>query len=141
VPGHALARQAKVEHVEVLFLLLFKRLLVDQTCISCQQSCVLSLLYAKGSLSFVSFEWKYGLGGKIWWCEVSSVYTFSLRQNPCQIVSNDFGLISNFTRVCLGYFGATLIFGLCGFELWKTENTTNLWEGVKIQILNFLNFP
>jgi hypothetical protein len=62
---------------------------------------------------------------------------FSLRQNPCQIMSNDFGLISNFTKVFLGYFGATLIFGLCGFELWKTENTSELWEGVKIQISEF----
>jgi hypothetical protein len=44
----------------------------------------------------------------------------SPRQSPCQIMSNDFGLISNLTRVCLGYFGATLVFGLCGFELWKT---------------------
>jgi hypothetical protein len=39
-----------------LFLLLFKRLLVDQMCISCQQSCVLSLHCAKGSLSCVSPE-------------------------------------------------------------------------------------
>jgi hypothetical protein len=53
---------------------------------------------------------------------------FIPKQNQCQIVSNDFGLISNFTRVCLGYFGATLIFGLCGFEF-------------EIQVLNYLNFP
>jgi hypothetical protein len=63
------------------------------------------------------------------------------RQNPCQIVSNYFGLISNFTRVFLGYFCATLIFGLCGFEFWKTENTSELWKGVKIQISEFPNFP
>jgi hypothetical protein len=66
---------------------------------------------------------------------------FKLRQNLCQIVSNDFGLISIFTRVCLGYFGATLIFGLCGFEFWKTGNTSELWEGFKIQISEFLSFP
>jgi hypothetical protein len=55
-------------------------------------------------------------------------------------MSNDFGLISNFTRVFLGYFGATLIFGLYGFEFWKTGNTSELWEGFKIQIFEFLNF-
>jgi hypothetical protein len=55
---------------------------------------------------------------------------FKPRQNSCQIVSNDFGLISNFVRVFLGYFGATLIFGLCGFEFWKIENTSELWKGV-----------
>jgi hypothetical protein len=52
------------------------------------------------------------------------------RQNLCQIVSNDFGLISNFSRVFLGYFGATLIFGLYAFELWKIGNTSELWERV-----------
>jgi hypothetical protein len=52
------------------------------------------------------------------------------RQNLCQIVSNDFGLISTFSRVFLGYFCATLIFGLYGFELWKTGNTYELWERV-----------
>jgi hypothetical protein len=33
---------------------------------------------------------------------------FNPRQNPCQFMSNGFGLSSNFTRVCLGYFGATI---------------------------------
>jgi hypothetical protein len=61
------------------------------------------------------------------------------RQNLCQIVSNDFGLISNFSRVFLGYFGATLIFGLYGFELWKTGNTSELWE--RVLKFRFLNFP
>jgi hypothetical protein len=65
-----------------LFLLLFKCLLVDQMCISCQQSCVLSLHCAKGSLSCVSPEWRYGLVGKIWWCEVSSVYTTQPETKP-----------------------------------------------------------
>jgi hypothetical protein len=51
---------------------------------------------------------------------------FKPRQNPCQIKSNDFVLISNFTKVFLGYFGATLIFRLYGFEFWKTENTSEL---------------
>jgi hypothetical protein len=44
-------------------------------------------------------------------------------------MSNDFGLISNFSRVFLEYFGATLIFGLYGFELWKTGNTFELGKG------------
>jgi hypothetical protein len=48
------------------------------------------------------------------------------RQNMCQVMSNDLGLISNFSRVFLGYFGATLIFGLRGFEFWKIGNTSNL---------------
>jgi hypothetical protein len=42
--------------------------------------------------------------------------------------------------VCLGYFGATLIFGFCEFELWKLENTSELWEGVRIQISEFSEF-
>jgi hypothetical protein len=33
------------------------------------------------------------------------------RQILGQIMSNDFGLISNFTRVCRRYFGAILSFG------------------------------
>jgi hypothetical protein len=65
---------------------------------------------------------------------------FKPRQNPCQIVSNDFGLISNFAREFLGYFGATLIFGLYGFEFWNTENTSELWEGFKIHFSEFLIF-
>jgi hypothetical protein len=52
------------------------------------------------------------------------------RQNLCQVMSNDFGLISNFSRVFLRYFGATLIFGLYGFEPWKTGNTSEIWEWV-----------
>jgi hypothetical protein len=65
---------------------------------------------------------------------------FKPRQNPCQIVSNDFGLISNFTRVFLVYFGATLIFGLYGFEFWKIGNISEPWEGIKIQFSKFLIF-
>jgi hypothetical protein len=52
------------------------------------------------------------------------------RQNLRQVMSNDFGLISNFSRVFLRYFGATLIFGLYGFEPWKTGNTSEIWEWV-----------
>jgi hypothetical protein len=55
---------------------------------------------------------------------------FKLRQNLRQVMSNDLGLISNFSIVFLGYFGATLIFGLCGFEFWKIGNTSELWERV-----------
>jgi hypothetical protein len=52
------------------------------------------------------------------------------RQNICQVVLNDFGWLSNFSRVFIWYFGATLIFGLYGFEFWKTGNTSKLWERV-----------
>jgi hypothetical protein len=38
---------------------------------------------------------------------------FSLRQNTCQTMSNGFGLGSNFSRACLGYFGALLSIGPC----------------------------
>jgi hypothetical protein len=48
------------------------------------------------------------------------------RQNLCQVMSNDLGLISNFSRVFLGYFGATLVFGLCGIKFCKTRNTSEL---------------
>jgi hypothetical protein len=48
------------------------------------------------------------------------------RQNRCQVVSNDLGLISNFSRVFLGYFGATFIFVLRGSEFWKIGNTSEL---------------
>jgi hypothetical protein len=63
------------------------------------------------------------------------------RQNRCQVMSNDLGLISNFSIVFLEYFGATLIFGLYGFEPWKIGNTSELWEGFEIQFSEFLNFP
>jgi hypothetical protein len=52
------------------------------------------------------------------------------RQNLCQVVSNDFGLFPDFSRVFLGYFGATLIFVPYGFEFWKIGNTSELWERV-----------
>jgi hypothetical protein len=39
-------------------------------------------------------------------------------------------LISNFTRVCLGYFGAILLFGPCGFEFWNKVNAIDLCERV-----------
>jgi hypothetical protein len=42
------------------------------------------------------------------------------RQNPCQIMSPDFGLVLNFPKVCLRYFGATLSIRVCGFEFWYT---------------------
>jgi hypothetical protein len=48
-------------------------------------------------------------------------------------VSNDFGLISNFTRVCLGYFGAILLLGPCGFEFCNKVNMFDLCEGAGFQ--------
>jgi hypothetical protein len=43
----------------------------------------------------------------------------NLRQNPCEIMSADFGLISKFPRTCLRYFGAILSIGACGFEFYN----------------------
>jgi hypothetical protein len=43
----------------------------------------------------------------------------ALRQISCHIMSNDFCLISNFPRVCLGYFGTTLSIESCGFGFWN----------------------
>jgi hypothetical protein len=54
---------------------------------------------------------------------------------------NEFGLSSNFPRMCSKEFGTTLIFGSSGFEFWKTENTDDLWEEVwnsEIQKSEFL---
>jgi hypothetical protein len=48
------------------------------------------------------------------------------RQNRCHVMSNDLCLVSNFSRVFLGYFGATLVFGHRGFEFWKIGNTSEL---------------
>jgi hypothetical protein len=60
------------------------------------------------------------------------------RSNYAKIVSNDFCLSSNFTRACSRKFGTTLIFGLFGFEFWKTGNTFDLEKkGPKFRILNF----
>jgi hypothetical protein len=62
------------------------------------------------------------------------------RPQPIQIVSNNFGLISNFTRVCLGYFGTIFLFGPCGFEFWNKVNVVALCEKVgylKSEILIF----
>jgi hypothetical protein len=55
------------------------------------------------------------------------------RPKPSQIMSNNFGLISNSTRVCLGYFGAILLFGPCDFEFWNKVNMFDLCEGAGFQ--------
>jgi hypothetical protein len=62
------------------------------------------------------------------------------RPKPSQIVSNDFCLISNFARVCLGYFGAILLFGPCGFEFWNKVNVVDLCERVGFQDSEILIF-
>jgi hypothetical protein len=72
--------------------------------------------------------------------EIALSALFKPRQNLCQIMSNDFGLISNFIRVFLGYFGATLIFRLYELEFWKIGNTSELWKWSKIQFSEFLIF-
>jgi hypothetical protein len=68
-----------------LFLPLFKRLLVDQTCKSCQKSCVESLHYAKGYLSYVSSKWRYGRVWKIWWHQVRSDWNVQPKTKPMSI--------------------------------------------------------
>jgi hypothetical protein len=65
---------------------------------------------------------------------------FKPRQNPCQFMSNNFGLISNFTRVCLGYFGATLIFGFVNSCFGKQRTHLNFGKRLKFRFLNFLIF-
>jgi hypothetical protein len=62
------------------------------------------------------------------------------RTKPSQVMSNDFGLISNFTRVCLGYFGAILLFGPCGFEFRNKMNVVDLCERVGFQNSEILIF-
>jgi hypothetical protein len=62
------------------------------------------------------------------------------RPKSSQIMSNDFGLISNFVRVCLGYFGAILLFGPCGFEFWNKVNAVDLCEMVGFQKSEILIF-
>jgi hypothetical protein len=52
------------------------------------------------------------------------------RSNYAKTVSNEFGLSSNFSRMCSREFGTTLIFGSPGFESRKTENADDLWEEV-----------
>jgi hypothetical protein len=63
------------------------------------------------------------------------------RTNCAKIVSNGFCLSSNFTRACSRKFGATFIFGLYGFEFWKTGNTSELGKGFWNSEFWFLNFP
>jgi hypothetical protein len=52
------------------------------------------------------------------------------RSNCAKTMSNEFGLSSNFSRVCSREFGTTLIFGSPGFKFRKTENTVDLWKEV-----------
>jgi hypothetical protein len=66
---------------------------------------------------------------------------FKPRQNLCQIMSNDFGLVSNLARVFLGYFGATLIFGLKDSSFGKQGTHLNFGNGLKFRFLNFWIFP
>jgi hypothetical protein len=54
--------------------------------------------------------------------------SWNSRPRSSQIVSNDFGLISNFARVCLGYFDTILLFEPCGFEFWNKVDAVDLCE-------------
>jgi hypothetical protein len=51
------------------------------------------------------------------------------RSNGAKTVPNEFGLSLNFSRACSRKFGTTLIFGLYGFEFWKTGNAFDLEKG------------
>jgi hypothetical protein len=51
------------------------------------------------------------------------------RTNGAKTVPNDFGLSSYFSRACSRKFDTILIFGLFGFEFWKTGNTFDLEKG------------
>ena len=62
------------------------------------------------------------------------------RPKSSQIMSNDFGLISNFARVCLGYSCAILLFGPLGFEFWNKVNMVDLSERVGFQKFKILIF-
>ena len=63
------------------------------------------------------------------------------RTNCTKNMSNGFGLSPNFTRACSRKFGTTLIFGLFGFEFWKTGNTFELVKGFWNSEFRILNFP
>jgi hypothetical protein len=49
-------------------------------------------------------------------------------------------IMSNFARVCLGYFGAILLFGPSGFEFWNKVNAVDLCERVGFQKSEILIF-
>jgi hypothetical protein len=51
------------------------------------------------------------------------------RSNGAKTVPNEFGLSSNFSKACSSKFGTTFIFGLFGFEFWKTRNAFDLEKG------------
>jgi hypothetical protein len=52
------------------------------------------------------------------------------RSNYAKTVPNEFGLSSNFSKMCSREFGTTLIFGFPSFEFRKTENAVDLWKEV-----------
>ena len=74
---------------------------------------------------------RYG-GGKSAMSEMSKP-----RQNLCQVVSNDFGFGSNFSRVFYRYFGATLSIGPIGFKFGTKVNMFDLWKGVVLDLEEF----
>jgi hypothetical protein len=99
-----------------------------ETCIFRMISCVtytLSGSEGEGILASCGFYylniflWLYAWGEEKSLCQVGFVSQLEPRQKLGQNVSNGFGLVSNFTRACLGYFGATLSIWPFGFELWN----------------------
>jgi hypothetical protein len=93
-----------------LLLLLSKRLF------SCPNMYILAKIPC---IFYVSPVCRYAWGEEKSLCQVGSVSYLGPRQNLGQNVSNDFGLVSNFTMMCLGYFGTTLSIEPFGFEFWK----------------------
>jgi hypothetical protein len=110
---------AEVEHVEVYFCSCPSACLVALACKYCQGSFVRSLPCSKSYLFYVSPECRYAWVMEKSLCQVGSVSRLRPRQKLGQNVSNGFGLVSNFTRVCLWYFGTTLSIGPFGFEFWN----------------------
>ena len=110
--------------------------------ISCQGSCVSFLHRAKGFLSCVSPEWRYGLGEKIWWPEDSSVSTVQTETKPVSSRVKrfwfDFKLHQSVPRVFWRHFDIWTLW------IWVLENREHIWtlgKGLKFSFLNFWIFP
>jgi hypothetical protein len=68
-----------------------------------------------GYLLHVSSNGRYALGREICGRQIWLVPLSTSRQKRCQILSNEFGLGSNFSSGCLRWFGTFLVFRPSGF--------------------------
>jgi hypothetical protein len=68
-----------------------------------------------GYLLYVSSNGRYALDREICGCQIWLVPLSTSRQKRCQILSNEFGLGSNFSSGCLRWFGTFLVFRPSGF--------------------------